>query len=150
MKSAFKIVLALVAVVVLGLVAGYYFGFIDSAHAPVNQDPRAESFDGLRMQMREKMIGTWRSQQDAKFTREFRADGTVGDRYEGSAVDANGTWMFVLDASKEPIQLPAVAGLTILKITMGEAMYFAIQEVTDSELQLMGLTNGGMQVYTRM
>src|SRR3989344_2307119 len=47
-----------------------------------------------------RAVGKWRSTDDAKFTREFRADGTVTDLYEGDAsATSNGTWSQVIDVA---------------------------------------------------
>ncbi|OGG53040.1 hypothetical protein A3H16_02385 [Candidatus Kaiserbacteria bacterium RIFCSPLOWO2_12_FULL_53_8] len=103
------------------------------------------------------MVGTWRSNEDAKFTREFRADGTVVDAYEGDAsASALGTWIIV-DPTKEPqdmLGVPAdsLMGLTVLKLTFsnGDIMYFGVNSLTETSLALTYIGRGNTLNFTRM
>ncbi len=101
-----------------------------------------------------RAVGKWKSTEDAKFTREFREDGTVTDRYEGDAsATSSGTWSQVVNVSAEPVQLPAVGNATILKLVMdGEAYYFAISaDTTVDKLVLINLGGrGNILSFTRM
>lgn len=94
------------------------------------------------------MAGTWRSNTDAKFTREIRADGTMIDRYEGdTSAGVNGEWSIV-DPTKESLGVPAssLTGTTVVKIEWEggvEVTYFAINSLTNSALRITDLTGRG-------
>ena len=101
-----------------------------------------------------RAVGKWKSTEDAKFTREFRVDGTVTDMYEGDAsATANGTWNQVVTVEAEPVQLPAVGGATLLKLIFGsETYYFAIStDTTADKLVLINLSGrGNILSFTRV
>lgn len=104
------------------------------------------------------MPGTWRSDRDAKFTREIRADGTVIDRYEGeSSAGVNGQWSTVADVSAETsLTVPpaSVAGLTIVKVVWEggvETTYFAINKLEAGTMTTTDLTGRGeVTIWTRL
>ena len=94
------------------------------------------------------MNGTWKSKEDAKFTREFNADGTVTDRYEGDAsATMTGTYMFVDAGVETDLSVPAsyLAGTKVIKTTWpdGTILYFAVQSVTATDLALVNLSGRG-------
>ena len=100
--------------------------------------------------------GTWKSKEDTKFTREFNADGTVTDRYEGDAsATMTGTYMFV-DAGVEtdlPVPAANLAGTKVIKTTWpdGTILYFAVQSVTATDLALINLSgSGNILSFTRV
>ena len=102
------------------------------------------------------MNGTWKSKEDTKFTREFNADGTVTDRYEGDAsATMTGTYMFV-DAGVEtdlPVPAANLAGTKVIKTTWpdGTILYFAVQSVTATDLALINLSGrGNILSFTRV
>lgn len=102
------------------------------------------------------MNGTWKSKEDGKFTREFNADGTVTDRYEGDAsATMTGTYMFV-DASVEtdiPVPAANLSGVKVVKTTWpnGEIMYFGLQSLTATDLALINLSGrGNILMFTKV
>ena len=100
-----------------------------------------------------RAVGKWQSADDAKFTREFREDGTVTDMYEGdAAATVTGTWSQVVDVAAEPFQFPAVGNATFLKLVMGgETLYAAIAaDTTADKLVLINLSGNGVLTFTRM
>lgn len=104
-----------------------------------------------------KMIGVWQSSDDSKFTREFKADGTVVDRYEGDDLaTAMGTWMIV-DPTKEPsdaLGAPSenLTGMTVVKLTFsdGQILYFGVDSVTESSLKLIYIGRGNTLSFTKV
>jgi len=97
------------------------------------------------------MTGTWKSTDDAKFTRTFNADGTVTDAYVGNAsATATGTYTTV-DPLKEPagalgaVPLESLTGMTVLKVTFpqSEVMYFGVNSLTETSLTLTVLSGRG-------
>lgn len=95
--------------------------------------------------------GTWRSRSDAKFEREFSADGSVEDRYEG-AVTVSGTWDVVDGPELADTGFPAPdAGTRVLRIAFPEeVLYFAIDDLTADSLSLAYLGAGGSLEFERV
>src|SRR3989338_6487098 len=146
----------LIGIVVLVLAGGVYWFYADSQKegAKVADTTTSASQTAKMNAEAGRAVGKWKSTEDAKFTREFREDGTVTDMYEGDAsATASGTWSQVVDVSVEPIQLPAVGGATILKLVLGgESLYFAIStDTTADKLVLINLGGRGNIIsFTRM
>ncbi len=101
-----------------------------------------------------RAVGKWQSSEDAKFTREFREDGTATDIYEGDAsATSNGTWSQVVDVAAEPFQFPAVGDATFLKLVFGsETYYFSVSaDTTADKLVLINLSGrGNVLSFTRV
>ncbi len=102
------------------------------------------------------IIGTWRSDTDPKFTREFSADGMATDRYEG---EASATWTgtaSVVDATNLQIgtvPVGSLAGMTVIKIRDAADLeiYLSVQSVTESKLTTIDLTGTGkVTTWTRV
>lgn len=95
------------------------------------------------------MVGTWRSKDDAKFSREFKADGTVVDRYEGDASATQiGTYTAVDTAAEAVPGVPAanLAGAMVIKVLWQndpQPMYFSISSITEVELSMINLSGRG-------
>lgn len=103
------------------------------------------------------MTGTWKSDQDAKFTRTFNADGTVTDAYDGNAsATVTGTYSTV-DPLKEPagvfgaLPLDSLTGMTVFKITFpqSEVMYFSVNKLDETSLTLTYIGRGNILLFTR-
>lgn len=97
------------------------------------------------------MTGTWKSSDDAKFTRTFAADGTVIDRYEGEeSATLSGQWS-VVDPTQESVSLPVVKDAKVIKIQFPEeALYFAVTSVSETELVMTYLSGNGVLRFTRV
>ncbi len=153
MKTLFWIVLVIVLAGV-----GYYFGYDKGFETAVTatSEKQAEAEEEIalqaeRIRVKDQLLGIWQSNEDSKFTREFMDTGLVIDRYHGNAsATTKGEWSFVMDTSKEPVQLPAISGITVLKIIMGESMYFSVQEISTSSLSIMYLQGNRVQTYTKV
>ncbi len=144
----------IIGIVVLVLAGGAYWLYTDSQKEGAKVADTTPAPQAKMNAEAGRAVGKWQSTDDAKFTREFREDGTVTDMYEGDAsATANGTWSQVVDVAAEPIQLPAVGGATILKLVLdGEAYYFAISaDTTADKLVLINLGGrGNILSFTRM
>lgn len=94
------------------------------------------------------MVGTWKSTDDGKFTRTFRADGTVTDAYEGdaSATDS-GTYTTVDPAAEAGFPAPAAnfSGMTVVKVNFEKAgvMFFGINSMTETNLTMTYVGGAG-------
>ncbi|MDP2650397.1 MAG: hypothetical protein Q8P16_02420 [bacterium] len=98
------------------------------------------------------LVGTWQSNEDAKFKREFNADGTVTDTYEGeNAVASHGEWEVFTDPSAEPVEVPDIPGATYVRLVFDEeTVYFIVPEITESNLVMIYLGRGGALTFTRV
>lgn len=143
------------AVIVIILAALAYIVVTNRQPATENGTPSgkmsADALDGQRDPM---MTGTWKSTDDAKFTRTFSADGSVTDAYEGeaSATDT-GTWS-VVDPSIEVTGVPAdaLAGMTVIRINFEKsgAMFFGIKNLSETSLAMMYLDRGNILSFTKV
>lgn len=159
-----KVVIGIV--VVLAVAGGAYYLGMQRSAAPTSQNmpvPGTENqgnemvvVNGSAKMSAEagRVVGKWKSTEDAKFTREFREDGTVTDMYEGDAsATSNGTWNQVVDVAAEPFEFPAVGGATFLKLVFGsETYYFSVSaDTTADKLVLVHLSGrGNVLSFTRV
>jgi hypothetical protein len=101
------------------------------------------------------LVGVWQSIDDTRFSREFRADGTAIDRYEGDP-DGSQTGAWLLFAGNAPP--PELAGHRAfvakgfyLEIReSGDTMLFAITAVDRSALQMINLDRGNTLSFNRL
>lgn len=144
-----NVVIGIVVVLALIVLGWWYWAFMAPiAMAPGQPEPMPAAEDD-RVQV---LVGAWQSTEDARFVRTFNADGTVADRYTG-APDATvtGNWSFVTDISAELPELQPVEGTRYVKIEFPEeVLYFAITNLTETELSLMYLTGNGILEFTRV
>lgn len=153
-----------VAAVVI-VAAGVFYFWPQLSQAPATQNSGTEqqgTTDSTSAAQRSSDVaalsGTWRSNTDAKFTREFRADGVIYDRYEGDAsAGIGGSWGLVLDATKEPGLVASAASLigkTVIKATWedgAETTYFVVNSVSGTTLTTTDLSgNGKVTIYTKV
>lgn len=143
-----------IAIIILAVLA-YYVGtnraVIDEARVMANSDTAAgqsgkiaasEAYDPA-------LAGTWQSTDDAKFTREFSADGTVTDRYDGDAsATMSGTYAKVNPIEDAPLGISAeyLAEMpSVIKINWsdGESAYFGVSAVSTTSLALIHLSGRG-------
>jgi hypothetical protein len=152
-----KVVTGIVVVLALVVVGWWYLSMMaPTALAPQETDMNPEeSVNGVAESdeaTRAKLVGSWKSTEDAKFVRVFSANGTVTDTYEGNP-DATviGEWSFVLDPASEQPTLPVVKDGKVLKIQFPEeALYFAVTGVSDTNLSMTYLSGNGVLEFTRM
>ncbi len=142
------------AVVIIAAAVFYFWPSISAAPATSGQ---ATTTPQATEQSSKDVSGTWRSQTDAKFTREIRTDGVIIDRYEGdTTAGVNGEWVVVDAATETGLTTPAtsLAGLTVIKVVWEggvETTYFAINSVDEKTLTTTDLTGKGeVTIYSRI
>lgn len=144
--------LSIVVLVVAIAGLAYWFGASRSQDAAMSQDQAsgtqlAGSNTGEYDAVDPAMLGTWKSKDDAKFTREFRADATVVDRYEGDASATDTGTYVTVDPTVIDTGVPeaSLAGMTVLKITFEKSgvMFFGINSMTESDLTMTYLGGAG-------
>ncbi|MEK7080062.1 MAG: hypothetical protein AAB901_02120 [Patescibacteria group bacterium] len=98
------------------------------------------------------VTGTWQSTDDPKFTREFRANGTVVDRYEGNKdATTEGSWKVVTDSRTLPASIPNAKDLTIIQVGFPEeVLLFTVVGVSSTELELSYVGRGNTLHFTRI
>src|SRR3989344_4080302 len=94
----------------------------------------------------ESIVGKWRSIDDAKFTREFKADGTAVDLYDNK--DASGaTWKAFTKEAPLSVSFPLEDSAVYIQMTMqgtqGDTLNFKLVKLTPEELELIYMDRGG-------
>jgi hypothetical protein len=99
------------------------------------------------------IIGSWKSNDDAKFIREFKAGGVVVDHYE-NVEPTNGTWTAFTMESGVETPFPLTAGSVYLSVVMDdfpeEVLYFELASLTAEKLELYFLGRAGVLSFTRV
>lgn len=145
----------LIGLLVIVLLVGLGYVVYTSTLEPVEEVTSEESPSSKLSAADERtlLVGVWRSNEDAKFTREFRENGQVVDMYESvdMPLPTQGIWSIVTDVSAEPVELAADFTLRILKLEFPEeTMYFGLSENTTTTLDLVYLGRGGMLTFTKV
>jgi hypothetical protein len=104
------------------------------------------------------MVGTWKSTDDASFTRTFNDDGTVVDAYTGDASATETGTFTTVDPLKEPagafdtVSPESLAGMTVLKLSFPKSgvMYFGVQSETESSLNLIYIGRGNTLSFVKV
>lgn len=154
-----------IVVVIAVAVAAYYFWPKDAA-APMNeqngqaaqqQNPAQGTSEVSQGTLAAQMSGTWKSDQDGKFTREIRQDGVMIDRYEGDATaGVNGEWTVVNPALESA--LADVDGgfsdVSVIKVSWeggAEVTFFAINALEANKMTITDLSGrGGVTTFTKV
>lgn len=138
---------SIVLLIALALGAVYYFTAARTASDNSNTSENTSNVVQDETANGPAMTGTWRSNEDAKFTREFGAEGTVTDRYEGDASATETAPYAVIDPGTVEVPgVPAVSlsGMTVIRIDFASGpMFFSINTLTDTELAMTNLSGRG-------
>jgi len=101
-----------------------------------------------------QLVGEWKSEDDGKYSREFRADGTVTDMYEGDAsATASGTWKVFNASTRIPtgVTFSLDQDVTYIHVVMdGETYSYGIVKVTGEKLELIYMDRGGMLRFAKV
>lgn len=150
-----NVVIGIVIVLALIVAGGACYFFMPRTADVGEGEPAPSSVNDVARPNEEtaaSLDGTWKSKDDARFVRSFTADGIVTDRYEGDdSATVSGTWSFVADPTKEQAELPVVKDAKVLKLQFPEeVMYFALTELTETDLSMIYLSGNGSLQFTRV
>lgn len=100
------------------------------------------------------LVGTWQSQNDTKLTREFDADGTTIERYEGDDSGTNiGRWTLFFGKSPPPgfsgHKLEDKVVYLIIDQN-GDVLLFALAGLTRSDMKMIYLERGNVMTFARL
>jgi hypothetical protein len=149
MRHLILVLLGLILVGGVGYFVGYDHGF---EKAGAHTQPVAWHAFGAAASAMSRIVGAWQSNEDPKFIREIRNDGSVVDRYEGTD-DSEGRWMiFTKDVPNAEFPYPFEDGVIYLSLAMSETekYYFKIVHIDERLMQLVYLDRGGSLSFTRL
>ena len=99
----------------------------------------------------ESIQGKWQSTQDAKSVREFKADGTMVDIYDGKVVSTNLFVVFTKANAPKMVAFPIEENTVYIqateKGTSEDTLNFKLVKLTPEELELVYMDRGGTLTY---
>jgi hypothetical protein len=124
--------------------APYNFGDAGEVHGAIEDPATTVAAD---------IIGSWQSDDDAKFVREFKEGGDIVDHYEGID-DTTGTWSAFAASADTETPFPQTPNAVYLRVVMNdfpeEILYFELAKLTPEALELYFLGAGGVLSFTRL
>ena len=146
-----KMLLIALVVLIVGAGVGYYLGAGKNKSTQLPPDVKSAEH-AKPADVRVTVVGVWQSTDDAKFTREFRSDGTFADRYQNDAsATAEGQWVVFVGPGNEPASVPLKKGITYVKLTYPEERaFFSLTKLTSDSLELVYLDRGGTLSFTKV
>lgn len=114
-------------------------------------EEHADQKPDLALVVSESIVGTWQSVDDKKFLREFKANGTSIDYYDGK-VSSTDTWKAFTIDKPLPTYAPLEKDTPYVQLMTEEnmALNFKVTKLTPDELELVYLDRGGMLTFTRI
>lgn len=129
---------------------------VDPNNAPVNFGDAGEgggAKQDVSLIVSESIVGKWKSTSDAKFTREFKDNGTMIDYYDGKAV-STGSFKVFTSALPLKVSFPIETNAVYIQSTMtgsqSDTLNFKLGKLTPEELELIYMDRGGVNVFTRV
>jgi hypothetical protein len=100
------------------------------------------------------LTGTWQNSADTRFTRQFNADGTVIDRYEGDdSATIHGTWI-VVKGDSFPLdrrgQKPPPDAVFLQLMQNGDGILLQIAALDPQTLRVVNIISGRDTLFLRL
>ena len=146
-----------VAVIILAGLA-YYIGTNrttpETVSTATTTPMQSAQTDPKATETQSQVVGEWKSTDDAKFTRTFRADGTVTDTYEGNAsATTNGTWKVYTAKMELPagVTFQLDNDVSYIQIAMdSDTFNYRVSKATSAELELIYMDRGGVLRFKKV
>jgi len=150
MKKIILIVTAIV-IAVVGFQAGQFVATREPSESPVVEEKKMP--DPRITAAWEKMIGTWSSEDDGNFQREYRDDSMFTDVYGSSEGETKteGEWsLFTSDNADEMLFQLNGEDVYVKQVEEAGTFYFRIASVTPETLELINVDKGDTLRFGRM
>lgn len=150
MKKISLIVTAIV-IAVVGFQAGQFVATRQPSEAPVIEEKKMA--DPRITAAWEMMIGTWSSEDDRNFQREYRDDSTFTDAYASAEGETktDGEWsLFTAENADEMVFQLNNDDVYVKQVEEAGTFYFRIVSVTPETLELMNLDKGDALRFGKM
>jgi hypothetical protein len=150
---------ALIALIVIIVLAGGAYWYMQSQSAASTSGTTIEEQNGsvkpeTTQIVSETMQGVWQSTDDVKSTREFKADGTFADSYDGQTVGTGTYTVFTqtnLNGVTVSFPLDTDAVYAQLNDSSVGALNFRVTMSADANsLQMYYMDRGGVLNFTRV
>lgn len=147
---------ALIALIVLAAFGLAAFWVVFTHPGEKGEDVKVAEKSDLKEQgtsTSEDLLGLWKSTGDVSFTREFKEDGEVVDRYSGSeSATVVGEWeIFTAENPAPGAWFPLEEDSVYVRIMFdGEAYHYLIASVSETALELVYLDRGGVLQFEKV
>lgn len=119
----------------------------------LNTNKTSQKSEETALAVEDGLVGKWQSNEDSKFTREFKNDGTVVDGYEGT-VPTQGKWAVFSDKNPIDVAFSLEPNTTYVQIVFNndssQALNFKVVKLTPEELDLIYMDRGGSLSFKRL
>lgn len=144
-------------IAILAVVGGVYWynqrPVVEEQDIATHADEATETAPELIAAVGGLITGRWQSTDDANFIREFNADGTATDWYQGTDV-SSGSWSIFTKEQPVQVTFPLESGATYLQLEMvgsqAEYLHFKIVNLTPETLEMIYMDRGGVLRFTRV
>lgn len=147
-----NVIVGIVVVLALASVGWWYWAMMMPVQVTQEELSPEAAGEVSTVQSSLDLSGTWRSKEDARFVRVFNVDGTITDRYEGDErATVTGTWNVVEDPATERPELVVNEDMQVIRVQFAEeVLYFAIVNLTETDLSMIYLSGNGSLEFTRV
>ncbi len=128
---------------------------LDANNAPVNFGDTGEGsgeVQDLVATVNESIVGTWVSNEDRQFSREFKEGGIVEDVHDSTHV-SRGEWVVFTKSAPLAVSFPLEDNVVYVQLVMegaeSDTLNFKVVTLTPDRLEMIYLDRGGTLTFTR-